>query len=123
MAARHCFGEKCAWQESNLLPFGPEPNALSGELQARGRFPSLPAALNCAVREQGDRRDGNHARAGSLHLTAGERTAPLASAKPVTAQPGDIDAAGAGGSSRTAVAVPRVRTDRGLHRSDAIGQP
>ena len=25
----------CAWQESNLLPFGPEPNALSGELQAR----------------------------------------------------------------------------------------
>ena len=26
---------KCAWQESNLLPFGPEPNALSGELQAR----------------------------------------------------------------------------------------
>jgi hypothetical protein len=25
----------CAWQELNLLPFGPEPNALSGELQAR----------------------------------------------------------------------------------------
>jgi hypothetical protein len=29
------FGIWCAWQESNLLPFGPEPNALSGELQAR----------------------------------------------------------------------------------------
>ena len=29
------YGLKCAWQESNLLPFGPEPNALSGELQAR----------------------------------------------------------------------------------------
>jgi hypothetical protein len=29
------FEFKCAWQESNLLPFGPEPNALSGELQAR----------------------------------------------------------------------------------------
>jgi hypothetical protein len=27
--------EWCAWQELNLLPFGPEPNALSGELQAR----------------------------------------------------------------------------------------
>jgi hypothetical protein len=35
---------KCAWQESNLLPFGPEPNALSGELQARDRFTSLEAA-------------------------------------------------------------------------------
>lgn len=29
------MNRKCAWQESNLLPFGPEPNALSGELQAR----------------------------------------------------------------------------------------
>ncbi len=37
--------EKCAWQESNLLPFGPEPNALSGELQARERF-----SLDCGVR-------------------------------------------------------------------------
>lgn len=35
------FDLKCAWQESNLLPFGPEPNALSGELQARDRFTSL----------------------------------------------------------------------------------
>src|SRR4029077_9925508 len=37
--------QKCAWQESNLLPFGPEPNALSGELQARDRF-----SLDCGVR-------------------------------------------------------------------------
>ena len=29
---------KCAWQESNLLPLGPQPNALSGELQARERL-------------------------------------------------------------------------------------
>jgi hypothetical protein len=29
----------CAWQELNLLPFGPEPNALSGELQARAGSP------------------------------------------------------------------------------------
>jgi hypothetical protein len=36
----------CAWQESNLLPFGPEPNALSGELQARDRFTSLEAAAS-----------------------------------------------------------------------------
>src|SRR5713226_9398895 len=39
--------EWCAWQESNLLPFGPEPNALSGELQARERF-----SLDCGVRGQ-----------------------------------------------------------------------
>src|ERR1700694_3489661 len=38
---------KCAWQESNLLPFGPEPNALSGELQARWDSPSL----NCGPRD------------------------------------------------------------------------
>ena len=38
--------QKCAWQESNLLPFGPEPNALSGELQARDRFTSLEAAAS-----------------------------------------------------------------------------
>ena len=38
---------ECAWQESNLLPFGPEPNALSGELQARERF-----SLDCGVRGQ-----------------------------------------------------------------------
>ena len=25
----------CAWQESNLRPFGPQPDALSTELQAR----------------------------------------------------------------------------------------
>ncbi len=25
-----------AWQDSNLRPFGPQPNALSSELQARG---------------------------------------------------------------------------------------
>jgi hypothetical protein len=31
----HGGGRECAWQELNLLPFGPEPNALSGELQAR----------------------------------------------------------------------------------------
>src|SRR6266851_4587735 len=36
---------RCAWQESNLLPFGPEPNALSGELQARERF-----SLECGLR-------------------------------------------------------------------------
>ena len=36
----------CAWQESNLLPFGPEPNALSGELQARDRFTSLEGAAS-----------------------------------------------------------------------------
>ena len=32
---KSCSVEWCAWQELNLLPFGPEPNALSGELQAR----------------------------------------------------------------------------------------
>jgi hypothetical protein len=31
--------QECAWQELNLLPFGPEPNALSGELQARAGSP------------------------------------------------------------------------------------
>ena len=40
------ISEKCAWQESNLLPFGPEPNALSGELQAREDL----CSLNCALR-------------------------------------------------------------------------
>src|SRR5258707_15878202 len=38
--------KKCAWQELNLLPFGPEPNALSGELQARDGL----CSLNCALR-------------------------------------------------------------------------
>src|SRR5437870_4308834 len=44
---------KCAWQESNLLPFGPEPNALSGELQARDRLISL----DCGPRETADSGD------------------------------------------------------------------
>src|SRR2546423_1682664 len=115
--------EECAWQESNLLPFGPEPNALSGELQARGRFPSLPVALNCAVREQVDRRAGNYAHAGRLHITPRQRAAPLAPAEPDSAQSCGIDAAGAGGSSRAALAVSGVRADRGLHRRDEIGKP
>src|SRR6202521_2126265 len=40
------YGLWCAWQELNLLPFGPEPNALSGELQARYGL----CSLNCALR-------------------------------------------------------------------------
>src|SRR5439155_23648166 len=43
----------CAWKESNLLPFGPEPNALSGELQARDRLTSL----DCGPRETADSGD------------------------------------------------------------------
>src|SRR5260370_10217102 len=100
----------CAWQESNLLPFGPEPNALSGELQARGRFPSLPAELHCAVREQVDGRRGNHARAGGMHLAADQRTATVTvtAAESVTTQPRYVYRAPAIRSPRTTVAVPGV---------------
>src|SRR2546425_13180249 len=115
--------ERCPSASRGVPPPVPEATALSGELQARGRFPSLPAALNCAVREQVDRRAGNHAYAGGLHVAADQRSASLAAAKPDAAQPCGVDAAGAGGSSRAAVAVPRVRTDRELHRNDEIGQP
>src|SRR5207244_9911127 len=41
---------ECAWQESNLLPFGPEPNALSGELQAREYLVSLNSGPRGPIR-------------------------------------------------------------------------
>ncbi len=52
---------ECAWQESNLLPFGPEPNALSGELQALERF-----SLNCGLRGSADRLDRDERAAGCM---------------------------------------------------------
>ncbi len=35
----------CPWQESNLRPSGPQPDALSTELQ--GRIAQLPLSINC----------------------------------------------------------------------------
>ena len=66
----------CAWQESNLLPFGPEPNALSGELQARDRLTSL----DCGPRGQAfGRRSDRRARRG---LSSHEHLDPIAAAEP-----------------------------------------
>src|SRR5438034_7968189 len=62
------YGLWCAWQESNLLPFGPEPNALSGELQARARLTSLDCARRDPISDRRSARrlscgmSGQHAR-------------------------------------------------------------
>jgi hypothetical protein len=47
------FKKWCARQESNLLPCGPEPHALSGELRARIRPPSVSAGIRAALAAPG----------------------------------------------------------------------
>jgi hypothetical protein len=50
LGGRLVFKKWCARQESNLLPCGPEPHALSGELRARSGPPSVVGDLTASSR-------------------------------------------------------------------------
>ena len=103
------FGQWCAWQELNLLPFGPEPNALSGELQARDGL----CSLNCALRAPAHRdpRSERALRCMPVQHACGRQPCTHSDSShfahsghpPVGGQSGGLEP------------VPRLRSDRRLH--------
>jgi hypothetical protein len=100
---------RCAWQESNLLPFGPEPNALSGELQARDSL----CSLNCGPRGSGYRGRwiGRPCRCMSEQHASRGQPAP----KPDAIDCADGCRPPVGRYPRGFERMPWVRSDRRLH--------